>query len=101
MLEQTQALTPSTAAELESGAWRTAALEYPLGRGINFSVVVAALEPIVERLESVAYPLTLAPQEKWHRVEERLVGSVRCLIMDPDGYLLRLEAPLGERPFAP
>lgn len=101
MLEQTHALTPSTAADFESGVWRTGALEYPLGRGINFQIEVSSLDPIVERLDEAHHPLMLAPQERWHRVGERFVGSLRCLVMDPDGYLLRLESSLGEKAVAP
>lgn len=98
MLEQTASVQPSTTAEIERGEWRTGTLEYPLGRGLNLQLAVASIDDAVGRLRAANYPLMLEPQEKWHRVGDRLVGSRRFLVVDPDGYLLRLEEPLGEKP---
>ena len=77
--------------------WITAALEAPLGRGINFQVSVKTLAPILEALESVDWPLYQAPEQKWYRAGEVEVGAHQFLVQDPDGYLVRFSAGLGQR----
>lgn len=86
MLEQQQA-----------DQWITAALAYPLGRGINFQMEVPVLEVILRRLEQAAWPLFEAPEERWYRAEHVEHGQRQFLVQDPDGYLLRLVEVLGER----
>ncbi len=39
-------------------------------------------------------------EEKWYRADKIEVGQRQFLVMDPDGYLLRLVMDLGERPLA-
>ena len=56
--------------------WATGALEPPLGRGINFEVQV----------------------EKWYRAGDIEIGVRQFLVQDPDGYLVRLQQEIGERP---
>jgi len=77
--------------------WITAALEAPLGRGINFQVSVKTLAPILEALGSVDWPLFQAPEQKWYRAGEVEVGAHQLLVQDPDGYLVRFSAGLGQR----
>lgn len=77
--------------------WITAALEAPLGRGVNFQVSVRALAPILEALGRVDWPLFLAPETKWHRTDEIEVGVDQFLVQDPDGYLVRVSASLSQR----
>ena len=77
--------------------WITAALEAPLGRGMNFQVSVKTLAPILEALGSVDWPLFLAPEQKWYRTGELEAGVHQFLVQDPDGYLVRFSASLGHR----
>jgi len=77
--------------------WVTAVLAAPLGRGMNFQVSVETLEPILEALGSVDWPLFLAPEQKWYRTGEFEVGVHQFLVQDPDGYLVRFSASLGQR----
>ncbi|MGE7416387.1 bleomycin resistance protein [Methylobacterium tarhaniae] len=78
--------------------WLTGPMERPLGRGINFQVEVAAVEPVLARLEAAGWPLFMAAEDAWYRAGEVEVGQRQFLVQDPDGYLLRLGASLGERP---
>ena len=82
----------------EDHRWMTAPLEAPRGRGINFQIEVPALQPILDRLAKAGWPLFMAPEEAWYRANEVEVGQRQFLVMDPDGYLLRLAEYLGERP---
>ncbi|MEN3235637.1 MULTISPECIES: bleomycin resistance protein [Methylobacterium] len=81
-----------------SRQWETGSLEAPLGRGINFEIGVPAVEPILDRLEAAGWPLFMAVEDKWYRAGAIEVGQSQFLVQDPDGYLLRLAARLGERP---
>jgi catechol 2,3-dioxygenase-like lactoylglutathione lyase family enzyme len=78
--------------------WLTATLERPLGRGINFQISVPAIEPILDRLGAAGWPLFMSPEEKWYRADTIEVGQRQFLVQDPDGYLIRFAADLGQRP---
>jgi catechol 2,3-dioxygenase-like lactoylglutathione lyase family enzyme len=80
--------------------WWTAALEPPLGRGINFQIQVDSIGPILTRLEQAGWPLFMAPEEKWYRAGAIETGQLQFLVQDPDGYLLRLIQHIGYRPRA-
>ncbi len=77
--------------------WQTAALEYPLGRGINFQIMVAQVDPLLERLHRAGITLFAGVEEKWYRKDQHHVGNRQFLVQDPDGYLLRFAQDLGER----
>jgi catechol 2,3-dioxygenase-like lactoylglutathione lyase family enzyme len=98
MLEQVSGTQVATDVEIRSGAWRTGALEYPLGRGMNLEIRVDSLDQIVSALANAAYPLKMQPREVWYRRESVLVGQRQILVMDPDGYLLRFHESLSEKP---
>ncbi|WP_424949884.1 bleomycin resistance protein [Deinococcus sp.] len=72
-------------------AWSTLPLDYPFGRGINFQIEVADLE-------AAGYPLRREARSEWYRADDIEHGQRECLLLDPDGYLLRFCQPLGERP---
>ena len=78
--------------------WVTAPLETPLGRGINFQIGVHSIQPILAALESAGWPLFMAPEQKWYRTGVVETGANQFLVQDPDGYLIRFSAPLGEHP---
>ena len=77
--------------------WQTAALEYPLGRGVNFQIMVLELDSLLERLRRAEIELFAAVEEKWYRKDQLEVGNRQCLLQDPDGYLLRFAQDLGQR----
>ncbi|SSW65770.1 bleomycin resistance protein [Achromobacter agilis] len=78
--------------------WITAPLDAPRGRGINFEVKVQAIEPLLERLAAAGWALYREPQERWYRSNAVEVGVRQFLVQDPDGYLLRFSAWIGDRP---
>ena len=78
--------------------WETGPLELPLGRGINFEVQVDNLDPALQRIISAGWPIFVAPEEKWYRASDIEIGVRQFLVQDPDGYLLRLQQEIGERP---
>lgn len=77
--------------------WLTGPMEPPFGRGINLQIEVPAVEPILERLVTAEWPLFMAVEDAWYRAGAIEVGQRQFLVQDPDGYLLRLGATLGER----
>ena len=80
--------------------WLTGPPEPPQGRGINLQIEVAALAPILRRLEQASWPLFMACKAKWYAMAECERGQLQFLVQDPDGYLIRLAESLGERPVA-
>lgn len=78
--------------------WATGTLEAPLGRGINLEIQVAPLGAAWERLTQAQWPIFVEPEEKWYRAGDIEIGVRQFLIQDPDGYLVRLQEEIGERP---
>ncbi|WP_428542258.1 bleomycin resistance protein [Rhodopila sp.] len=77
--------------------WVSAPLEVPLGRGINFQVGVHSIQPILATLQAAGWPLFMQPERKWYRTGSFETGVEQFLVQDPDGYLIRFSAPIGER----
>ena len=78
--------------------WLTGPLEAPFGRGVNFQIGVPSIEPLVAALRIAGWPLYLEPEEKWYRSDAIEIGVRQFLVQDPDGYLIRFSAGIGERP---
>ena len=98
MLEQTEAFSEVSDREfIQEREWRTGALEYPFGRGINFQIIINDVELRYQQVIAAKYPIKVPIEERWYRVDEMLSGVKQFLVMDPDGYLLRLQQSLGER----
>jgi ribosomal protein S18 acetylase RimI-like enzyme/catechol 2,3-dioxygenase-like lactoylglutathione lyase family enzyme len=78
--------------------WCVAELERPLGRGVNFQIEVAAIQPLLTALQNLGVQPFQAPEESWYRVSASIEeGQQELLVQDPDGYLLRFVQPLGAR----
>jgi catechol 2,3-dioxygenase-like lactoylglutathione lyase family enzyme len=86
---------------LINGAWATAPLAPPFGRGINLQIAVRSISGIVARLAALDWPLFRPPHDAWYRVGDEEVGCRQFLVQDPDGYLLRFSESRGRRPFSP
>ncbi len=75
--------------------FRTAPLEQPFGRGVNFQIEIANVRAtyarVVENRAAVLIPL----ERRWYRVGELEGGQDQFVVCDPDGYLLRLISILG------
>ncbi len=77
--------------------WVADELQKPYGRGINFQMEADDWSMTVAKLNAQNWPLYLAPEDKWYRVGDVEKGQRQFLVQDPDGYLLRLAQPIGER----
>jgi catechol 2,3-dioxygenase-like lactoylglutathione lyase family enzyme len=80
------------------GIWETGPMEQPFGRGINFEVQASNLGAIQARLAAAGVSLYFGPETRWYRAGEVEVGVRQFLVQDPDGYLVRLQEEIGERP---
>jgi hypothetical protein len=80
--------------------WVAGPLEAPFGRGMNLQISVPAIEPILAALAPAGWPLFMQPEQKWYRTGEVETGVHQFLVQDPDGYLIRFSAHMGERPCA-
>lgn len=79
------------------GQWLTAALEPPLGRGVNFQISVPAVAPILEQVNLAGYTLFRECQDSWYVTGAGKVGQREFVVQDPDGYLVRLTEQIGEQ----
>ena len=75
--------------------WIPGALERPLGRGINFQIMVPAINELLGRLAAADWPLFMAAEEKWYDTGDTRAGVAQFLVQDPDGYLVRFSSRLG------
>ncbi len=74
-----------------------APLEKPFGRGLNLQIRVTDVAAILKRLADACVALYLPLEEKWYRCDDIEVGNRQFVVLDPDGYLLRLSEDLGQR----
>lgn len=101
MLEETEGVDEVSDIEFVQGRqWRTGKFEYPLGRGINFQICIGDVVATYERILQKGFKVKVPLEERWYRVDQQEVGVKQFLIMDPDGYLLRLQQDIGTRPTA-
>lgn len=84
-----------------NGNWATGSLESPFGRGINFQLSVRSLAPILTRFAAANWPLFCPVHDAWYRIGDQETCLRKCLVQDPDGYLLRLAENLGIRRLNP
>lgn len=85
--------------EIDGGnnKWQTGALEYPLGRGINFEIDVDSIDGIYNRLKNANYEIFVDIEEHWYRQDNVLLGNREFLVKDPNGYLLRFSEELPSK----
>ncbi|MGE3624142.1 MAG: bleomycin resistance protein [Bdellovibrionales bacterium] len=80
--------------------FRTAALEHPYGRGVNFQINIRSVTDLYARAEKSELPIIIPLEEKWYRKDDFELGNRQFVVADPDGYLLRFYEDLGKRPFS-
>lgn len=75
-----------------NGSWNvTDDMEYPLGRGINFQIILPDIMPIYNSLKQNNVPIFIDILIS-HYKENDIVYTVKeFLVQDPDGYLLRFQ----------
>lgn len=69
--------------------WNTGDLEFPYGRGVNFSIEVKDVSALYEYLMKRKYPLFSELMMNEYVVDGKKYIEKEFLIQDPDGYLLR------------
>lgn len=67
------------------------------GYGVNFQIMVDALDPLLKNLAKSKIALFLEPEEKWYRQGKNELGQRQFIVADPDGYLLRFGQDIGQR----
>jgi len=77
--------------------FRTAPLEKPHGRGVNFQIQVSDVSAVYDRLMAAEAIILIPLEERWYRSGERELGNRQFVVSDPDGFLLRFFTDLGER----
>jgi predicted enzyme related to lactoylglutathione lyase len=90
--------------------FRTAPLEFPCGRGVNFQLRVDDVDAVQTRAVAAGADIVAPMEERWYRVDvaERggrwqttgptEAGNRQFVLADPDGYLWRPFRDLGVRP---
>jgi catechol 2,3-dioxygenase-like lactoylglutathione lyase family enzyme len=77
--------------------FRTAPLDHPYGRGVNFQIEVDDVDALYERVVHSGLTPLIVLEERWYRQDDRESGNRQFVVADPDGYLLRFFSDLGER----
>ena len=77
--------------------FRSAPLEHPYGRGVNFQIEVDDVDELYERVVHSGLTPLIVLEERWYRRDNQESGNRQFVVADPDGYLLRFFSDLGER----
>jgi catechol 2,3-dioxygenase-like lactoylglutathione lyase family enzyme len=89
---------------------RTAPLEPPCGRGVNFQLRVVDVDSVHARAIEAGVDIVVPIEERWYRVDvaesggrwqvkgPTEAGNRQFVLADPDGYLWRPFCDLGTRP---
>jgi catechol 2,3-dioxygenase-like lactoylglutathione lyase family enzyme len=78
-------------------SWIAGELARPFGRGMNLEIEVEDVEALHATCVRHGARIFLAMEEKWYRRDALLLGVRQFIVLDPDGYLLRLSQSLGTR----
>ena len=93
--------------------FRTAPLEVPFGRGVNFQLPVENVDTVHDRAVEAGVEIVVPMEERWYRVDviessgrwkstgPAEAGNRQFVLADPDGYLWRLFNDLGVQPTCP
>lgn len=81
-------------------SWVAGPLEPPFGRGMNLEIEVADVDALHASCAGHGATLFVDIEERWYRRDALLLGVRQFVVLDPDGYLLRLSQPLGTKPAA-
>ena len=78
--------------------FRVDVMEPPYGRGVSFQIEVADVDALHGRVHAAGVGMVLPLEERWYRRDEWETGNRQFVVADPDGYLMRFYANLGQRP---
>lgn len=78
--------------------FRTAVLEHPYGRGVNFQIQTTDVSQLYNTVCMHGGTIVIPLEERWYRISEQAAtGNRQFVVADPDGYLLRFFSELGTR----
>lgn len=75
--------------QLHDDGWNIGKFEYPLGRGINFSIEVKDIDSLYDKLISQNVTPFREKMISNYKVEDKIIEQKEFLLQDPNGYLLR------------
>ncbi len=75
--------------QIHEDGWNIGKLEYPLGRGINFSIAVDDIEEFYQLVNHLNIGLYQELTRNIYQVNGIEETQIEFLIQDPNGYLLR------------
>ena len=75
--------------EMHEDGWNVAQMEYPFGRGVNFSIEADPIEQIYQRVVRNQYPIFRPMMTSKYESNGKHLEQKEFLVQDPDGYLLR------------
>ena len=78
--------------------FRTAPLEPPFGRGVNFQIRVHAVADLYAKVLATGRTFIVPLEERWYRRDDTELGHRQFVVADPDGYILRFFESIGSRP---
>lgn len=90
--------------------FRTAPLDAPYGRGVNFQLSVTEVDAMMARAIAEGAEIVVPMEERWYQVDvvqsggrwqkvgPTEAGNRQFVVADPDGYLWRPFRDLGVRP---
>jgi catechol 2,3-dioxygenase-like lactoylglutathione lyase family enzyme len=76
--------------------FRTADLDVPFGRGVNFQLEVDDVDAVLRRVREQGTPIMVEPEMRRYRVGESDVINHQIVVADPDGYLWRCFADVAD-----
>lgn len=92
--------------------FRTAPLDQPFGRGVNFQLEVPDVDAVYARIVSADLQPIIEMEERWYETRSDTAtaatassprteaGNRQFVVADPDGYLWRPFRDLGSRPIS-
>jgi hypothetical protein len=86
--------------EASGGNWQTGDWERPLGRGINFQILVESLQPLIDALAGASGRCSVRRMTPGIGSVTKREACANFSCRTPDGYLLRFAQPLGRRPIS-
>ena len=76
--------------QIHDDGWNTGELDYPLGRGINFSIAADHVEELYEIVKNERIEIYRELTRNAYVVQGGVVEEqIEFLVQDPNGYLLR------------
>ena len=76
--------------QIRDDGWNIGELDYPLGRGINFSIAADHVEELYEIVKNEQIEIYIELTRSAYVVQGGVVGEqIEFLVQDPNGYLLR------------